>query len=84
MPWTRTNWTVHTGDSPRTALPLVSQAGSLASTSSKSGKRPSCFLLKSSCPSSVTSNSPPLPRTSVASMPRNFLISAARLEARGR
>jgi hypothetical protein len=32
----------------------------------------------------VISNSPPLPRTSVESTPRSFLISAANLEARGR
>ncbi len=32
----------------------------------------------------LTSNSPPLPRTSVASTPRSARILAARLEALGR
>jgi hypothetical protein len=49
-----------------------------------SGKRPSDFFEKISFPSSTTSNCPPEPLMSLASMPRAFLISAARLAARGR
>jgi hypothetical protein len=41
-------------------------------------------LEKTSLLSTVISNSPPLPRVMVESMPRVFLISAARLAARGR
>jgi hypothetical protein len=41
-------------------------------------------LENASRPSIVTSNSPPLPRTSVASTPRSERILAAKLEALGR
>lgn len=55
-----------------------------ASTSSRSGKRPSAFFEKASLPSIVTSKTPPLLFTSVGAMPRSRWISAANLEARGR
>jgi len=48
------------------------------------GKRPSCFLLKICWLSTETMKMPPLPRTISLSKPSSFLISAARLEARGR
>jgi len=48
------------------------------------GKRPSSRLEKMRSPSTLTSKMPPLPRTSFDSIPSSFLISAARLEARGR
>jgi len=48
------------------------------------GKRPSTFLEKSWRLSTLTTKMPPLPRTSSDSRPSVFLISAARLEARGR
>ena len=69
---------------PRCRLAQVFSTGILARISWVSGKRPSCFFEKISWPSSVTSNWPPEPRMSVASIPRAVLISAAKLEARGR
>jgi hypothetical protein len=48
------------------------------------GKRPSSRFEKSVLLSTDTTKMPPLPRTSSLSYPRDFLISAARLEARGR
>jgi hypothetical protein len=48
------------------------------------GKRPSSCLEKIFLLSTLTTKMPPLPRTSCDSMPSCFLISAARLEARGR
>jgi hypothetical protein len=55
------------------------------STISRSvGKRPSSFFEKSTVLSAVTTKMPPLPRTISLSMPNVLLISAARLEARGR
>ena len=62
----------------------AAQAGSLSRISSVSGKRPSCFFEKINWPSSTTSNWPPEPLMSVASNPFDFLISAARLVARGK
>ena len=59
-------------------------AGIFSSSSLTSGQRPVCFFEKMSFPSSTTSSCPPEPSMSVASMPRAFLISAARLVARGR
>ena len=59
-------------------------AGIFSSSSATSGQRPACFLEKINCPSSTTSRTPPEPLMRVASMPRAFLISAARPEARGR
>ena len=53
-------------------------------TSLVSGKRPSCFFEKISLPSNTTSNCPPEPFFKATSRPRAFLISAARLAARGR
>jgi hypothetical protein len=48
------------------------------------GKRPVSFFEKSCLLSALTTKMPPLPRTSSESSPVSFLISAARLEARGR
>jgi hypothetical protein len=48
------------------------------------GKRPSSFLEKSFRLSAETMKIPPAPRTSSLSRPSSFLISAARLEARGK
>jgi len=48
------------------------------------GNRPSSFFEKIFFPSTVTMKIPPLPRTISLSMPNSRLISAARLEARGR
>jgi hypothetical protein len=48
------------------------------------GNRPASFFEKICRLSAVTTKVPPLPRTSSLSMPSSFLISAARLEARGR
>jgi hypothetical protein len=48
------------------------------------GNRPSTFFENSTVLSALTTKMPPLPRTSSLSMPSVFLISAARLEARGR
>lgn len=59
-------------------------AGIFSSTSFNSGQRPTCFLEKMTWPSRTMSRTPPEPLVSVASMPRAFLISAARPEARGR
>jgi hypothetical protein len=64
--------------------PAPYAAGIRPRISSGSGKRPSCFFEKISFPSRTTSNCPPDPPISVASIPRAFLISAARLAARGR
>jgi hypothetical protein len=47
------------------------------------GNRPSSFLEKIFSLSALTTKMPPLPRTSSLSTPRCFLISAARLAARG-
>jgi hypothetical protein len=48
------------------------------------GNRPASFFEKIGLSSAVTTKMPPLPRTSWLSTPSSFLISAARLEARGR
>jgi len=47
------------------------------------GNLPSSCLEKIFLPSTVTRKIPPLPRTISLSTPMCFLISAARLEARG-
>jgi hypothetical protein len=59
-------------------------AGIFSSTSLNSGQRPVAFFEKINWPSSSISSCPPEPLMNVASMPRAFLISAARLVARGR
>ena len=59
-------------------------AGICSNNSATSGQRPVCFFEKINRPSSTTSSTPPEPSMSVASMPRAFLISAARPEALGR
>ena len=64
--------------------PRHDEAGIIATSSSASGQRPACFFEKMSFPSSTTSSTPPEPGMSVASMPRAFLISAARPAARAR
>jgi hypothetical protein len=48
------------------------------------GKRPSSRFEKIGVLFTVTMKMPPLPRTISLSTPTSFLISAARLEARGR
>src|SRR5262249_864586 len=48
------------------------------------GNRPSSCFEKMRWLSTLTSKIPPLPRTRRDSTPSSFLISAARLEARGR
>lgn len=55
-----------------------------SSSSRNSGNRPCSFFEKTSAPSSVTSNTPPLPLMRPTSTSRAFLSSAARLTARGR
>ena len=58
--------------------------GEAAMISLSAGKRPSSCLEKIFWLSTLTTKMPPLPRTSCEAMPSSFLISAARLEARGR
>ena len=48
------------------------------------GNRPWSFFEKIGLSSTLTTKMPPLPRTSLLSTLSCFLISAARLEARGR
>ena len=57
---------------------------SLSRISLSVGKRPSAFFEKSVSLPTLTTKMPPLPRTRSLSWPRDFLIAAARLEARGR
>jgi hypothetical protein len=57
---------------------------SFSTISASEGNRPSSFLEKSFRLSALTTKIPPAPRTSSDSMPRERLISAARLAARGR
>jgi len=57
---------------------------SLSRISLSVGKRPSCFLEKIVSLPTLTTKMPPLPRTRSLSRPRDFLMEAARLEARGR
>jgi hypothetical protein len=59
-------------------------ARSFSTISLSVGNRPSSFLEKSFWLSTLTTKMPPAPRTSSLSYPRVRLISAARLEARGR
>jgi len=57
---------------------------SFSITSISVGNRPSSFFEKSFRLSALITKMPPAPRTSSASIPNCFLISAARLEALGR
>jgi hypothetical protein len=59
-------------------------ARSLSTISDSVGNRPASLLEKICLLSALTTKMPPLPRTSSLSTPSCFLISAARLEARGR
>jgi hypothetical protein len=56
----------------------------LSTISFSVGKRPCSFFENRTSLPVETTKIPPLPRTRSLSMPRFFLIAAARLEARGR
>jgi len=57
---------------------------SVSTISRSLGNRPSSFLEKTFLSSTLTTKMPPLPRTRSLSRFSAFLISAARLEARGK
>jgi len=62
----------------------LNQARNFSMISRSVGKRPSSRFEKIGFPSTLTTKMPPLPRMISLSMPYSRLISAARLEARGR